>query len=181
MPSNPGERAIRIAEEKRRVQELEKIKAMQDGVMARVPRKGKGVIIVPDTNPLPTYPYPQHLPRAAVQRIVPPAGVVAPASCPPDAAAPTSSDDVMFIACGIAIAIVALFAWVFWAEVLRYGGTIGVMFLVWKLYEWDGQRKLQNRENEMIQRGRLTPEQRELYIVHPVPQAGFVGALPGGW
>jgi len=178
MPSNPGERTRRIAEERRKIQELERIKGMREGLMTRVPPKGKGVMIVPDTNPRPNmpYPYPQHIPPAAAPQI----GVFVPAP-PPAAVAAESCDNLMFIASGVAIAIVALFAWIFQAEVLRYGGTVGIAFLAWKLYEWNGQRKLQNRENEWIQQGRLLPAQPQQYVVHPVGPTGFVGAIPGGW
>jgi hypothetical protein len=106
MPSNPGERTRRIAEERMKIQELERIKGMREGLMTRVPPKGKGVMIVPDTNPrlnMP-YPYPQHIPPAAA----PQNRVFVPA-LPPSPAAADSSDNIMFIATGVAIAIVALF------------------------------------------------------------------------
>jgi len=156
--------------------------------MTRVPAKGKGVMIVPDTtpcptypNPLPSYPYPQHIPPAAAPQIAPAVGMYVTAPLP--VAAAGSSDNIMFMASGIAIAIAALFVWTFQAEVLRYGGTIGIAFLVWKLYEWNGQRKLQDHERELIQQGRLIPEQPQpqQYIVRPVIQTGFVGRMPGGW
>jgi len=182
MPSSPGERTRRIAEERRKIEELERFKGMRQGLMTRVPPKGKGAVIVPDTNPRPRYPYPEHIPPAAAPQIAAPAGMFVPAFAPaPVVAAAGSSDNIMFIATGIAIAIVALFAWIFQAEVLRYGGTIGVAFLAWKLYEWNGQRKLQDRETELIQQGRLIPEQPQQYILHPVAPTGLVGGIPGGW
>ena len=180
MPSSPGERARLIATERRRIQELQKLKGMKDGLMTRVPVKGKGVMVVSDTNPLPTFPYPQHIPPAAAPQIATPAGIFVPAP-PPAAADAGSSDNIMFMASGIAIAIAALFAWTFQAEVLRYGGTVGIAFLVWKLYEWNDKRKLQNREKELIQQGRLIPDQPQQYVVHPVGQTVFAGRVPGGW
>lgn len=179
MPSIPGERVKQIAETRKK-QESERINGMRDGVMTRVPPSGKGVMIVPDTTPFPTYPYPQHIPPAAAPQVATPAEAFVPAP-PPVAAAKSSYDNIMFMARGILIAIAALFVWTFHVELLRYGGTIGIAFLLWTLCEWNGQRKLQNNEKELIQKGGLISEQPQQYIVHPVIQTGSVGGMPGGW
>ena len=151
MPSIPGERVKRIADTRKR-QESERVNGMRDGVMTRVPPNGKGVMIVPDTIPFPTYPYPQHIPPAAAAQVATSAVAFVPAPSPV-VAAESSSDNIMSMASGIAVAIAALFVWTFHVELLRYGGTIGIAFLLWKLCEWNGQRKLRNDEKELIQRG----------------------------
>lgn len=170
---------------------------MRDPVqmMRRVPAPGQGCMLVPqDPGPVHTeYPYPRHIPPAAAVIPLPqqrnyqpcPSPVVAtsPIFVPFPGGQPTHHamvplERIVMIVYGIIIAIAGLFAWIFQKEVIRIGGIVAVVFILWKLGQWNTRVTLENREQELLQQGRLIPAPQ------PVPvQVGYpyhpMGIVPG--
>jgi hypothetical protein len=117
------------------------------------------------------YPYPQHLPAAAAVRPAQPLHaptltyqhpVARPAQPQP---APHQGPqftvkETFNILMGVGIAIVALFIWIFRVEVVTYGLFFGIAFIGFKLAQWHTLTTMEKRENELIQQGRLLPEQQ---------------------
>jgi len=167
-------------------------------MMKRVPDAGQGCVLIPQTDRSAVhldYPYPQHIPpavavpRQTIQPYTPPL-TPAPTEVGATARQPGQPpvqmiplDRVMFIACGIAIAIGALFVWIFRKEVAIFGGIGGAAFLIWKLGQWNARVTLENQEQEWYQQGRLIPAQQQYVIQHiqPLSLEYRSRMIPGGW
>jgi hypothetical protein len=195
MPQTLEELAFATANEQRAINELQNIR---DPVrmMKRVPAAGQGCVLIPQTDHSAVhldYPYPQHIPSAAavprqtIQPYTPPLTPIsnefiatAPQLCqPPVPMIPL--DRIMFIACGIAIAVGALFVWIFRKEVAIFGGISGIAFLIWKLGQWNTRIALENLQQERYQQGRLVPAQPQ-YIIQPFSHEYHrAQMIPGGW
>lgn len=195
MPQTMEELAFATAKEQRAINELQNIR---DPVrmMKRVPAAGQGCVLIPQTDHSAVhfdYPYPQHIPsagavpRQTIQPYTPPLTpisdeFIAPAphlAQPPVPMIPL--DRIMFIACGIVIAIGALFVWIFRKEVAIFGGISGIAFLIWKLGQWNTRVTLENWQQERYQQGRLVPAQQQ-YIIQPFSHEYHQARMiPGGW
>lgn len=188
IPETLEEITAATAKEQQLINSLENIRQREvlDPVqmMRRVPAPGQGCMLVPqDPGPVhPEYPYPQHIPpAAAVVRLqqhnnqLYPSPVVATSpiflpfpSDKPAHHAMVPLERIVMIVYGIIIAIAGLFAWIFQKEVIRIGGIVAIVFILWKLGQWNTRVTLENRERELLQQGRLIPAPQ------PVPvQVGY--------
>ena len=199
MPQTMEDLAIATAKERHAINELQNILQIRDPVrmMKRVPAAGQGCVLVPQTDHSAVhldYPYPQHIPsaagvpRQAIQPYTPP---LIPTEFVVTATQPDQPpvqiiplDRIIFIACGIAIAIGALFVWIFRKEVAIFGGIGGVAFLIWKLGQWNTRVTLRNQQQEKYRQGRLVPAQQQYIIQQGQPfshEYRQVRMMPGGW
>lgn len=190
------------AREQQAINELKNIHRLRDPtrMMRRVPVKGKGFMLVPQpigTHDQPAlrleYPYFQHFPAAAtVQPHHPhdsltttPAGHCA--AVPGEPVVNITLEKAILVACGISIAIGILTAWIFRHEVIKYGGILGAVTLVWKLSQWNTQVRLYYREQQLIREGRLVPAQpaSQHYVINETPLSHQIYEqaviIPGGW
>jgi hypothetical protein len=130
------------------------------------------------------YPYPQHIPPAAAPQVcrVPPVTPVRPLVVPPSEQPPISPattiplEKITLTAFEISIVIGALFAWIFRGEIVKYGGVMAILFVVWKLGQWNKQLVLRSQEPELIQQPRPSPRRRPVARGYQGP-----GIVPGGW
>lgn len=189
--------------EQQAINELQNIRHTRDPLkmMRRVPVPGQGCFLVPQDQqdimqPQLDYPYPQHIPPAASQHysypspssISGPSPIFVPSPNRSTVPAMIPLDRLIFIIYGIGIAIAFFFAWKFRKEVIRIGGIIVILFLIWKFGQWNTRVSLENRERELLQQGRLIPlpeysqdtqqqqQQRPLRLEYH--QSGMV---PGSW
>jgi hypothetical protein len=161
-------------------------------MMRRVPAPGQGCMLVPqDPGPVhPEYPYPRHIPAAAAgippqqhhnQPYPSPVVATSPMFVPFPSGQPTHQtmvplERIVMIVYGIIIAIAGLFAWIFQKEVIRIGGIVAVVIILWKLGQWNTRVTLENREQELLQQGRLIPAPQPVpvQVGYPYPRMGIV-------
>jgi hypothetical protein len=141
--------------------------------IARRPAPGKGRFVEVSDEGMGSalmYPYPQHVPAAAALRpaqpLHPPTASSQQRFATPAQPQPAPQQGPQFtvkeafnILMGVGIAVVALFIWIFRAEVVTYGLIFGIAFIGFKLAQWHTRTTMEERENELIQQGRLLPEQ----------------------
>ena len=202
IPQTMEELASATAREQRAINELQNIRQICDPMrmMKRVPDAGQGCVLIPQIDHSAVhlnYPYPEHIPSAAtiprqtIQPYTPPltsTPIEFVATTPQPGQPPVQMiplDKIMFVACGIAITIGALFVWIFRKEVAIFGGIGGAAFLIWKLGQWNTRVTLENREQEWYQQGRLIPAQQHQYVIQqqmqPLSLEYRPRIIPGGW
>jgi hypothetical protein len=203
LPQTLEEVANATAREQQAINELKNIQRFRDPAKAirRVPAQGKGYMLVPQ----PTgahdqaalhleYPHPQHIPAAGdIQPSHQPNAFLVTTLADDHAVVPrqpafvVSLERVTLVACGIAIAVGALFVWIFRREVITYGGILVAMILVWKLAQWNTQISLYDEKRQLIQEGRLVPAQSasQHCVIHQTPphlqRCQRAVIIPGGW
>ena len=165
--------------EKRALKELASYRADLDRMYSgRIPVPGQGCFVLPESEtetatmsqPPFLYPYPQHIPPAAAVRPAQQVNSI-PYHSPDTKGQPhfgppmqyhsvnITIKEVLNILCGIGIAIIALFMWIFRTEVIQYGTVIAVAVLACKLGNWHSRVILEEREKELIEQPRLLPEE----------------------
>ena len=122
------------------------------------------------------FPYPQNLPPAASPSLYQPPTMQSGLLSPPPSPQPSEVnrkpevvrsripssvtlplDRILYVAGGMVLAIVSLFAWIFKEELIRYGTVVAILVVAWKLAQWHTNIALQSQEKAFAQQGRLVP------------------------
>jgi hypothetical protein len=158
-----------------------------------LPGEGTGVLLTPrPQQPLPRrrplaipltaprYPYPLHIPAAAAVPPAPQQPQQHQVQQPPqqqilyaqaaDNHRATPMDTLVSITSGIGCTIALLFMWIFRYEVATFGILFGVLGMLWLAGRWYGQISVLQREQQLINEGRLHPGQVQPQQEHQLMQ-----------